>query len=84
MPEERIGQVINYFAKPQVAAIEVQAGSVKIGDRLHYVGHTTDFESQVNSMQEERQAIDEALPGQQIGIQVPDRVRPGDQVFKVS
>jgi len=84
MPEEKIGQVIKYFAKPMVAAVEVTAGSVRVGDRLHFAGHTTDFETEVDSIQEEHASLEEAKPGQMVGIKVPDRARAGDQVFKVS
>lgn len=84
MAEDKVGIVIKYFAKPEVAAVEVTSGEIRVGDRLHFVGHTTDFEMEISSMQEENQNIEEARPGQQIGVKVPDRVRSGDQVFKVS
>ncbi len=84
MPEEKVGRVMKYFAKPMVAAIEVTDGTIKVGDRLHFAGHTTDFETEVVSMQEEHQSLDEAHAGQKIGIKVPDRVREGDEVFKVT
>ncbi len=83
MSEEKVGQVIKYFAKPEVAAIEITAGVVRLGDRLRFVGHTTDFEVEVTSIQEEHQDLEEAEVGQRIGIKVPDRVREGDQVFKL-
>ena len=84
MPEEKIGHVMKFFAKPMVAAIEVTAGAIKVGDRLRFSGHTTDFEMDVASMQEEHHDIEEAGVGQLIGIKVPDRVREGDQVLKVT
>ncbi len=84
MPEEKVARVMHFFAKPMVAALEVTAGTVKVGDTLHFVGHTTDFSAQVSSMQEEHQSIDSAGVGQQVGIVVPERVREGDEVYKVS
>ena len=81
--EEEVGKVQKFFAKPSVAAIEVTAGVVKIGDTLHFKGHTTDFEDTVTSMQVDREAIEEAKPGDLIGIRVKDRVREHDTVFKV-
>ena len=82
MSEQKVGEVIKFFAKPMVAAIKVTAGSIAVGDTLHFAGHTTDFDAPVASMQEEHDTIESAGPGQMVGIQVPERCRPGDEVFK--
>jgi len=84
MPEEKIGKVSKFFAKPMVAAVEVTAKTIKVGDTLHFMGFTTDFTTQIASMQEEHQSIQEAGVGKMVGIKVPDRVREGDEVFLVS
>jgi putative protease len=83
MDEEQIGTVVKFFAKPSVAAIEVTAGELRVGDTIRIKGHTTDLEETVNSMQVEKEAIEEAKPGYLVGIKVSDRVREGDRVFKV-
>ena len=83
MPEEQVGVVVKFFAKPSVAAIEVTSGSIKTGDILKYKGHTTDFDEQVTSMEKDNQSIDEANVGDLIGIKVKDRVRENDKVYKV-
>ena len=83
MDEERIGKVVKFFAKPSVAAVEVTAGGLRVGDRIRIKGHTTDLEETVESMQVEKESIDAAKPGDLIGIKVKDRVREGDTVFKV-
>lgn len=84
MEEEKVGRVQKFFAKPSVAAIEVTAGVIRIGDTLHFKGHTTDFEETVTSMQIERESIEEAKPGDLIGIKVKDRVRENDAVYKIA
>jgi hypothetical protein len=38
----------------------------------------------VESMQIDRVDITEGKPGDLVGIKVPDRVRPGDKVYKVT
>ncbi len=83
MEEEKVGKVQKFFAKPSVAAVEVTAGVLRIGDRLHFKGHTTDFEETVASMQIELEPVEEAKPGDLIGIKVKERVRENDSVFKV-
>ena len=83
MPEEEVGVIVKFFAKPGVAAIEVTKGSIKNGDTLMYKGHTTDFTEQVKSMEMDNQTVDEAKPGDMIGVKVGERVREKDIVFKV-
>jgi putative protease len=84
MGEEKIGEVAKYFAKVAVAGIQVEAGSLSVGDTIHIRGHTTDFTQKVESMQLENQAIEKATPGQLVGIKVKDRVREKDAVLKVT
>lgn len=83
MPEEQIGVIQKFFAKPGVAAIEVTSGGIKTGDLLRYKGHTTDFTEEVSSMQLDNQPIEEAKVGDLIGIRVKERVREHDKVYKV-
>ena len=83
MGEVEIGNVTDFFAKPVVAGIELN-GTLKIGDKIHIKGSTTDIELAVESMQIERVNITEAKPSDLIGIKVPDRVRRGDKVYKVT
>jgi putative protease len=83
MEQELIGRVVKFFAKPSVAAVEVTGGTLRTGDTIHIQGHTTDLEETVKSMQVEKESIEEAKAGDLVGIQVSDRVREGDQVFKV-
>lgn len=82
MPEEKsIGLVIQYFARPEVAAITLTDGEIKIGDTLRFKGSTTDFEQKIESMQIDRVPVQSAKAGQSIGIKVKERVRPNDKVF---
>ncbi len=83
MPEVEIGKVSDFFAHPVVAGIELTAG-VKVGDRIHIMGHTTDIELSVDSMQINNASVTEAKAGDAIGIKVSDRVRRGDTVFKIT
>lgn len=82
MPEEEVGHVSDYFARVGVAGIDL-TGALQVGDTIHIKGHTTDMQLPVASMQMDRVEVQRATPGQAIGIKVPDRVRPGDRVYKV-
>ena len=83
MSEEVIGKVMDFFARPVVAGIELTA-PIKIGDKLHITGHTTDLELTVQSMQIDNVEVQEAKAGDAVGIKVPDRVRRGDTIYKVT
>lgn len=83
MEEELVGKVTNYFVKIGVAAIKVTAGVIEIGDTLHFKGKTTDFNDTVTRMESEKQSVDQARPGDEIGMKVKERVRENDSVYKV-
>lgn len=82
MPEVEIGKVSDFFARPVVAGIDL-TGSLKVGEKVHIKGHTTDLEFVVQSMQIHNASVQEAKAGDSIGIKVTDRVRPGDAVYKM-
>ncbi len=83
MPEVEIGVVSDFFARPVVAGIDL-SGALKVGDNIHIKGHTTDLEIVVESMQISNVNVTEASAGQAVGIKMPDRVRGGDRVYKVT
>lgn len=83
MPEEEIGKVSDFFAQPVVAGIDL-TGTLKVGDKIHILGHTTDLELTVESLQIQNVDVKEGKAGQAIGVKVPDRVRRGDRVYKVT
>ncbi|MBI5803117.1 translation elongation factor-like protein [Candidatus Pacearchaeota archaeon] len=78
--EKEVGKVSSYYIHPKVAAIKL-SGSLKVGDKIHIKGHTTDFKQKVSSMQIEGKSVDTAKKGDHIGVKVSDRVRPNDKVF---
>ena len=83
MQEQEIGKVSDFFARPVVAALELKV-PLKVGDKIHFKGHTTDMEMVVSSMQINNVNVQEANPGDSVGIKVSDRVRKGDVVFRVT
>jgi len=83
MAEKEIGKVFIFFAKPSVAAIKL-TGDLKVGDKIHIKGHTTDLTQDINSMQVENKPVESAKSGDDVGIKVTDRVRPNDTVFLVT
>ena len=82
MPEEVVGKVTDFFARPVVAGIEL-ATTLKLGDKIHIKGHTTDMEFVVDSMQINNENVEQAKAGDDVGIKVSEQVRDGDKVYKV-
>jgi len=83
MPEEIIGKVSDFFARPVVAGIELTA-PLKLGDKIHIKVHTTDLEFTVDSMQINNVDVKEAKTGDSVGIKISERARRGDIVYKVT
>ncbi|HOO39846.1 MAG TPA: hypothetical protein PK425_04525 [Syntrophales bacterium] len=84
MAEEKIGEVVKFFSKPSVAAIKITDGELTVGETVKFTGHTTDFSETVESMEVNNKKIEKAVAGDLIGLKVKDRVREGDEVFKVT
>jgi len=81
--QNRVGKVFHYFPKPQVAAIKLES-PLTVGDTIRIIGANTDIEVELASMQIDKEAVESAGAGDDVGIKVPDRVRPNDLVYKVS
>ena len=82
MKEKEIGRVSSYFSHVSVAAIKL-SGKLKVGDKVHIKGNTTDIEEVVKSIQIERESVKEAKKGDHIGIKVSEKVRPNDKVLLI-
>jgi putative protease len=75
-----IGKVTHYFGRVNAAVVKLKR-NLAVGDTIHVKGHTTDFTQAITSMQLDHRLISVGKKGQEIGLEVNDRVRAGDQVF---
>jgi len=82
--EERVGIVTHYYGHLLVAAVKMESGSLRVGDAIRILGHTSDIRQRVDSMQIEHQSVSEAGAGQEIGLKVTEHAREGDVVYKVA
>lgn len=83
MPEQLVGEVSHWFGNINVAGIKL-SGDLAVGDRVHIVGHTTDLEQEITSMQVDNEDVAEAHAGDEIGVRLGGRARPGDEVYKAT
>jgi len=82
MAWKEVGKVIHYFTRLQVAGVRL-TDRLQVGDHVYILGCTSDFEQDVTSMQLDHQPIEVGKRGQEIGLRVVERVRPGDTMYKV-
>jgi translation initiation factor IF-2 len=82
MSGKRVGKVTHFFDHLSVAVLELE-GRVRVGDSLHFLGHSTDFKQEVTSLQIEHKSVEEAKPGEDVAIKVTQRVHPNDAVFQI-
>jgi putative protease len=80
-PEQAIGTVTHYFSRLSVAAVTL-TDTLRIGDRIHITGHTTNVEQTVESMEVDHQAVEAAGPGDDVALAVKDHVRDHDKLYR--
>ncbi len=82
-PGDRIGVVTHYFSHLSVAVVKLDAGSLRVGDSIHFRGHTTDFGQRVDSLQVNHAPVAEVGRKDDFGLKVRDHVRENDVVYRV-
>jgi putative protease len=82
MTGKRVGKVTHYFDHLSVAVLALTDG-IRVGDTLHFLGHSTDFKQPVKSLQIEHKSVETAKPGEDVAMKVDQRVHPNDAIFKV-
>lgn len=84
MQGNKIGQVIHYFDKINVAIVRLTKGDLKIGDSVKLTDKEgSGFVQKVDSMQIEHASIDIAKAGDEFGLKVQKEIRPKSEVFKL-
>jgi hypothetical protein len=82
-PGERIGVVTHYYGHLSVAVVKLESATLRVGDRIHIRGHTSDFSQPVESLQVGHAPGDEVGPNDDFGQKVIEHAREHDVVYKV-
>lgn len=83
MPDLKVGKVTHYYDKIGVAVVEL-TDSLSVGDEIRISGHGNEFTQKVASMQIEHENVETAKKGQAVGLKVDQKIKDGDEVFKIS
>ena len=78
-----VGKVSHYFTNIGVAVIDLEA-PLNAGDLIKVEGATTDLLQTVESMQVEHKQVAAGKKGDAVGMKMKDRVRGGDNVYKIA
>jgi hypothetical protein len=87
-PEEQIvgapllGKVRAYDARAREMTLVLEE-ALTVGDGVRVKGRLTDLTQRVERMSVEGRAVQSALAGETAAVEVADRVRAGDAVYKV-
>ena len=85
MSEEKlIGKITHYFGKISVGVVELTGGELKVGDKIHIKGSSTDLEQIVDSLQIDKQSVDKIGVGESAGLKVDGPVKENDEVYLVT
>lgn len=82
MAERRIGTVTHDFDRLGLAAVTL-TDRLRVGDRIHVTGHTTNFVVTVDRMQVDHADVREAGPGDDVALHVGERARTHDAVLRI-
>lgn len=81
MTAKKIGEVIHFYEKIQVAIIKLSA-SLKVGDAIKFKHAGSEFTQTVESMELEHKKIDSAKKGAEVGLKVDQPVKENTAVYQ--
>ncbi|MFT3893811.1 MAG: hypothetical protein QM730_19445 [Anaerolineales bacterium] len=78
--EVEIGRVTHYYNHLNVAVLRL-TDSLKLGDKIHIMGHSTDLIERVSSMEVNHHSVEWVKPGEDVAIKVVEPVHEHDVVY---
>lgn len=80
--KKKVGMISHFYNKINVAIIDLE-DTLNKGDTIEIAGPSTHVHQTVDSMQIEHKDVISAKKGQSIGLQVSDKVKEKDVVYKL-
>ena len=80
-----VGKASHYFPKAGAAEIQMETGSLSIGDEIMISGPVTGvLFTRVEEIRDDNGKKESALKGETISIPVKEKIRPSDKVYKIT
>ena len=80
--EVEIGKVTHYFNHLNVAVLSL-VDTLKLGDKIHILGHITDLIERVASIEVDHHPVDWVKAGDNVAIKVNEPVHEHDKVYLI-
>jgi putative protease len=80
--EVQVGKVVHYYQKLNMAVLKLDQ-CLRLGDRVHFRGHSTDFHDRVTWLGIENQPVARGEAGRDVLMDVMEPVREQDAVMLV-
>lgn len=78
-----VGKIMNYYSRPGIAEIKVEAQPLHTGDDILIIGPTTGvIEERVSEIQVDDKIVDKTIKGDLCTIPVGTFLRPSDKLYK--
>lgn len=77
----KAGVVTHYYNHLGVGSVKLLS-TLHVGDHVHIQGHTTSFDQAISHLQLDHREITCGKKGEEVGIQVNERVRKGDLLYR--
>ena len=76
-----IGKVVHYYDHLGVAIVDLEKGSLKVGQKVKFQHGDEEFTQEVGSLQVEHQGVEEVKKGDSFGLKVNQPTKPGTLVY---
>lgn len=83
MGDSILGKVIHFYDKISVAIVKLD-GELKVGDTVKFKHGDQEFDQQIQSMEVDHKTIEVGKPGDEVGIKVDQKAKPGTAVYQSS
>ncbi len=81
--DKPIGKVVHYYDKIGVAIINLEDGSLKVGQQIKFKKGEEEFTQTIGSLQIEHKNVEEVKKGDAFGLKVDKPVEEGTEVYLV-
>ena len=76
----KVGEVVHFYDLLSIAVVNLDS-TLKVGDSVHFLGHGSDFQQEIASMQIENEPIQQGIKGELIAVKTIKPVKRGTAVY---